>query len=172
MDADLEDMGESYLKHWPEPVRTWRVRPADSTAMVAFKPSLPPAQEDLRPTIAVIPLDCSTGLDEHQVIGELIADGVIAQLSRSRQMRVISRLSTTAFRGRGAQLSDIQAHLGSGYVLSGSYSVLGDRVVVMDGGNILTDGDPRTVFAQAERVIAAAMASERAAMRRDMDLLR
>jgi TolB-like protein/Tfp pilus assembly protein PilF len=65
------------------------------------------------------------------VIGELIADGVIAQLSRSRQMRVISRLSTTAFRGRGAQLSDIQAHLGSGYVLSGSYNVLGDRVVVM-----------------------------------------
>ena len=131
IDGDLEDMGESYLKHWPEPVRTWRVRPVDSAGPVAFKPSLPPAQEDLRPTIAVIPLDCSTGHDAHQVIGELIADGVIAQLSRSRQMRVISRLSTTAFRGRGAQLSDIQAHLGSGYVLSGSYSVLGDRVVVM-----------------------------------------
>jgi TolB-like protein/class 3 adenylate cyclase/Tfp pilus assembly protein PilF len=131
VDGELDDMGESYLKHWPEPVRTWRVRPVDSAGPVAFKPSLPPAQEDLRPTIAVIPLDCSTGHDAHQVIGELIADGVIAQLSRSRQMRVISRLSTTAFRGRGAQLSDIQAHLGSGYVLSGSYSVLGDRVVVM-----------------------------------------
>lgn len=131
IDGDLEDMGESYLKHWPEPVRTWRVRPVDSAGPVAFKPSLPPAQEDLRPTIAVIPLDCSTGHDAHQVIGELIADGVIAQLSRSRQMRVISRLSTTAFRGRGAQLSDIHAHLSSGYVLSGSYSVLGDRVVVM-----------------------------------------
>lgn len=131
IDGEVEDMGESYLKHWPEPVRTWRVSPADSASMPAPKPSLPPAQEDLRPTIAVIPLDCSTGHDAHQVIGELIADGVIAQLSRSRQMRVISRLSTTAFRGRGAQLSDIQAHLGSGYVLSGSYSVLGDRVVVM-----------------------------------------
>ncbi len=131
IDGEVEDMGESYLKHWPEPVRTWRVSPADSASTPAPKPSLPPAQEDLRPTIAVIPLDCSTGHDAHQVIGELIADGVIAQLSRSRQMRVISRLSTTAFRGRGAQLSDIQAHLGSGYVLSGSYSVLGDRVVVM-----------------------------------------
>ena len=29
-------------------------------------------------------------------------------------------------------------------------AVQADRVVVMDGGNILTDGDPRTVFAQAE----------------------
>lgn len=131
IDGEVEDMGESYLKHWPEPVRTWRVSPTDSTGTPTPKPSLPPAQEDLRPTIAIIPLDCSTGHDAHQVIGELIADGVIAQLSRSRQMRVISRLSTTAFRGRGAQLSDIQAHLGSGYVLSGSYSVLGDRVVIM-----------------------------------------
>ena len=131
VDGELEDMGESYLKHWPEPVRTWRVWPARREGGVTFKPSLPPAQEDLRPTIAVIPFDCRAGLDEHQVIGELIADGVIAQLSRSRQMRVISRLSTTAFRGRGAQLSDIQAHLSAGYVLSGSYSMVGDRLVVM-----------------------------------------
>lgn len=131
VDGELEDMGESYLKHWPEPVRTWRVWPARREGGVTFKPSLPPAQEDLRPTIAVIPFDCRAGLDAHQVIGELIADGVIAQLSRSRQMRVISRLSTTAFRGRGAQLSDIQAHLSAGYVLSGSYSMVGDRLVVM-----------------------------------------
>ncbi|MBA4261749.1 MAG: hypothetical protein C0443_06950 [Comamonadaceae bacterium] len=131
VDGVLEDMGESYLKHWPEPVRTWRVWPADSAGAAVPKVSLPPAQEDLRPTIAVIPLDCRGGQDEHQVIGELIADGVIAQLSRSRQMRVISRLSTTAFRGRGAQLSEIQAHLGSGYVLSGNYSMAGDRLVVM-----------------------------------------
>ena len=29
-------------------------------------------------------------------------------------------------------------------------AVQADRVVVMDGGTILTDGDPRTVFAQVE----------------------
>lgn len=29
-------------------------------------------------------------------------------------------------------------------------AVQADRVVVMDGGNVLTDGDPRTVFAQVE----------------------
>ena len=31
-------------------------------------------------------------------------------------------------------------------------AVQADRVVVMDGGNILTDGDPRTVFAQVEHL--------------------
>lgn len=131
VDGVLEDMGESYLKHWPEPVRTWRVWPADSAGASVPRLSLPPAQEDLRPTIAVIPLDCRAGQDEHQVIGELIADGVIAQLSRSRQMRVISRLSTTVFRGRGSPLSEIHQHLAAGYVLSGHYSMVGDRVVVM-----------------------------------------
>lgn len=131
IDGEVEDMGESYLKHWPEPVRTWRVWPADSAGTDVRKPPVAPAQEDLRPTIAVIPLECRSGAEEHQVIGELIADGVIAQLSRSRQLRVISRLSTTAFRGRGAPLEEIQTHLAAGFVLSGSYSVLGERVMVM-----------------------------------------
>jgi adenylate cyclase len=27
VDGEVEDMGESSLKHWPEPVRTWRVHP-------------------------------------------------------------------------------------------------------------------------------------------------
>jgi class 3 adenylate cyclase len=27
VDGDIEDRGEIYLKHWPEPVRTWRVQP-------------------------------------------------------------------------------------------------------------------------------------------------
>lgn len=131
IDGEVEDMGESYLKHWPEPVRTWRVWPADSAGTELRKPPVAPAQDDLRPTIAVIPLECRSGAEEHQVIGELIADGVIAQLSRSRQLRVISRLSTTAFRGRGAPLEEIQTHLAAGFVLSGSYNVLGDRVIVM-----------------------------------------
>ena len=45
---------------------------------------------------------------EHFVIGELIADGVIAQLSRSPDIRVISRLSTTAFRGRASVMPDVE----------------------------------------------------------------
>lgn len=131
MDGEVEDMGESYLKHWPEPVRTWRVWPTDRVGDGAARPRLVEAvQEDLRPTIAVIPFDCRAGSTDHQVIGELLADGVITQLSREGQLRVISRLSTTAFRGRQADLDQIQHHLAASFVLSGSYSVLGDKVVI------------------------------------------
>ncbi len=131
MDGEVEDMGESYLKHWPEPVRTWRVWPVDRAGDGAARAKpRPPVQDDLRPTIAVIPFDCGAGPVDQQVIGELLADAVITQLSRAGQLRVISRLSTTAFRGRQTDLAEIQHHLSASFVLSGSYSVLGTQLVV------------------------------------------
>lgn len=131
IDGEVEDMGESYLKHWPEPVRTWRIWPANDTAPVARAAPQSPVHEDLRPTIAVIPFQGRGAAPEHQVVGELLADGVIGQLSRSHHLRVISRLSTAAFRDRSIDLVDIQTRLDAGYVLSGSYIVMGDRIVVM-----------------------------------------
>jgi class 3 adenylate cyclase len=126
VDGEVEDMGESYLKHWPEPVRTWRVHPvrAGQPRWRAEKPEAPAS--DFRPSIAIIPFDARTPSPEHFVIGELIADGVIAQLSRSQDIRVIARLSTTAFRGRQATPGEIDARLDATFVLSGGYATLGD----------------------------------------------
>lgn len=131
VDAEIEDMGESYLKHWPEPVRTWVVRPVHPLHS-AWKPQRQEAAHaDFRPSIAIIPFESRTPSSDALVIGELIADGVIAQLSRSQDIRVISRLSTTAFRGRGSSPGEIDARLDAVFVLTGSYATLGDRVVVM-----------------------------------------
>ena len=63
------------------------------------------------------------------MIGELIADGVIARLSHSIGFRVISRLSTSALRDRGG-LGEIERHLGATFVLSGSYSIRGKKLIV------------------------------------------
>lgn len=131
IDATLEDMGESHLKHWPMPVRTWLVRPPQGPWSA---PSLPPAklsEQDARPTIAVIPFDSRSQNVEQLVIGDLIADGVITQLSRSQHLRVISRLSTSSFRGRDQSRQDIQEALSASYILSGSYASLGSRIIVM-----------------------------------------
>ena len=150
MDGYLEDMGESYLKHWPEPVRTWRVWPNDRVddGMARAKNDLP-VQEDLRPSIAVIPFSCHPPSQENQVVGELIADGVITQLSREGQLRVISRLSTTALRGRQVSLSSIHSLLSASFVLSGSYSVVGNKVVI----NAELSDARRNDVVWAERVV-------------------
>lgn len=130
VDGEVEDMGDSYLKHWPEPVRTWRVHPAHTRPAVWRPDPRDPAPADFRQSIAVIPFEARNPSPEHFVIGELIADGVIAQLSRSQDLRVISRLSTTAFRGRHASPTEIDARLDAAFVLFGGYSTLGDKVVV------------------------------------------
>jgi adenylate cyclase len=131
VDAEVEDRGESYLKHWPEPVRTWQLYPVSSTSAAA-RPRVPegPAT-DFRPSIAVVPFETRSHAAEQFVIGELIADGVIAQLSHSQNLRVISRMSTTAFRGRNSSADQIGQHLDASFVLGGSYVTYGDKVVIM-----------------------------------------
>lgn len=131
IDGEIEDMGESYLKHWPEPVRTWRVHPVRAGQPVWRPEPREAAQADFRQSIAVIPFESRNASPEHFVVGELIADGVISQLSRSQDIRVISRLSTTAFRGRKAAAGEIDARLDTAFVLSGSYATLGPKVIIM-----------------------------------------
>jgi adenylate cyclase len=131
VDAEVEDRGESYLKHWPEPVRTWQLYPVSSTS-AAVRPRVPEgAATDFRPSIAVVPFETRSHAAEQFVIGELIADGVIAQLARSQNLRVISRMSTTAFRGRQSSTDEIGQRLDAAFVLGGSYVTYGDKVVIM-----------------------------------------
>lgn len=117
LDADIEDLGECYLREMNQPVRAYRLeppgtRPPIETGGVA---------DELRLTIAVIPF-AERG-QGHEPLGEILAEEVIAALSRSAELNVVSRLSTTAFRGRSASLGEVSAHLKADYVLSGAYRV-------------------------------------------------
>ena len=86
--------------------------------------------EDLRATIAVIPFRPRALQPTDDVLGQLLADEVISALSRSPEVNVVSRLSTTAFQGREVKLDDVSAYLRANYVVSGSYHLDGDRVTL------------------------------------------
>lgn len=122
LDAEIEDLGDCYLKHFSEPVRVYRLGPAGA------KPVMEPAAAAalLPPTVAVIPFDC----EAQPVIGELLADAVIAQLSLSADLRVLSRLSCAAFARRTRLAQEIGSTLGAGYIVSGSIMVLGERLLL------------------------------------------
>ena len=128
LDADIEDLGECHLKHVKGPIRAYRVGQAGHESVL---PSANATVQDFRPTIAVIPFEARSNEPEHFVIGELIADGVIGQLSRSPDLRVISRLSTTAFRGRTGAMPDVAQRLDATFVLSGSYIASSGKLLVM-----------------------------------------
>jgi adenylate cyclase len=128
LDADIEDLGECHLKHLSEPVQVYRAWPVSDGERV---PAAQTAAPDLRPTVAVIPFEARSNEPEHFVIGELLADGIIAQLSRSADLRVISRLSTTALRGRPGAVSEAESRLAASFVLSGSYIASGGKILIM-----------------------------------------
>lgn len=116
LDADIEDLGDCYLKHIVEPVRVYRVGPPGHQPVIAQGQAL---QAELRPTIAIIPFSMRSNEPGQDMLGEALADEVIAALSRTSDLHVISRLSTTFFRGRDDSVEDIKSHLGASYVLSG-----------------------------------------------------
>ncbi|MBN3751914.1 tetratricopeptide repeat protein [Paraburkholderia sp. Tr-20389] len=128
LDADIEDLGECHLKHFDQPVRAYRIGPPGPRPVIVPGSAFLP---ELRPTIAVIPFASRGGEAEQQVLGEVMADEIISSLSRTAEMQVISRLSTTTFRERDATLDEISAFLGARYVLSGAYRSSGDQVVLV-----------------------------------------
>ncbi len=127
VDASCEDIGECYLKHFDEPVRAYRIGPASP------HPTLPGRRDygtAMEPTIAVIPFDARNDVPEHFDIGNLIADSVIWRLSKASNLKIISRLSTTVFRGRASDVGEVSAYLGANYILSGAYVANAGRILI------------------------------------------
>jgi class 3 adenylate cyclase/TolB-like protein/Tfp pilus assembly protein PilF len=124
LDADIEDLGECVLKHIAHPVRAYRIGPAGP------RPMVPGDAQNLvlQATVAVIPF--AAGDEQGRIVGEVLADGIIAQLSLTAELRVISRLSSSAFAGRRQDLASIRAFLQADYIVSGSVLVHGERLIV------------------------------------------
>jgi adenylate cyclase len=141
LDADIEDLGERYLDGMNQPVRAYRIEPPGSL----HEHDATTTDGELRPTVAVIPF-AERG-DGHGPIGEILAEAVIAALSRSAELNVVSRLSTTAFRGRNEALAEIGTHLKAQYVLSGAYRcaagaiVLGVELADAQSGRVVWAGE-------------------------------
>jgi adenylate cyclase len=124
LDADIEDLGECYLHAADLPVRAYRVEPPGTRPILDSAG----AGDELRPLIAVIPF--TEHGDGHASLGEILAEEVIGALSRSADLNVVSRLSTTAFRGRGASLGELSTYLKANYVLSGAYRVSAGSLIL------------------------------------------
>ncbi|MCW5701313.1 MAG: hypothetical protein KIT82_01865 [Bradyrhizobium sp.] len=127
VDALCEDLGDCILKHFDKPVRAYRVGPASP------RPTIPGRRDygvAMQPTIAVIPFSARSDAPALLDVGNLIADSVIWRLSKSGNLKVISRLSTAVFRGRANDTGQVSVHLGATYVLSGAYVVDGNRIMV------------------------------------------
>lgn len=127
LDADVEDLGDCFVRHLSQPVRAYRIGPPGRHPVIRQMALL----DELAPSIAVIPLASRNIAHDHGVLGEVLAEEIIRGLSHSSSLNLVSRLSTTAFRGRDVPLSEVGARLNADYVLSGTYGN-GDKRLKLD----------------------------------------
>ncbi|MEP7303751.1 MAG: hypothetical protein ABI699_19710, partial [Caldimonas sp.] len=114
LDAEVEDLGECFLKHIELPVRAWKILPPH------HEQAVPAATQDLfRASMAVLPFAAREGDLEASRLGDVFADDLTQALARHAECRVVSRLSTVALSGRNLPPRELFRLLGARYVVSG-----------------------------------------------------
>ena len=130
MDVQFEDLGEQAMKNIARPIRAYRVRwdEAAAPAEAAAAPGQKPKGE--RPSIVVLPLANMSGEAEQELFADGLTEDIITELSRFRELFVISRSSSFVFKGKPVNLRDVAHELGVQFVLEGSVRKAGNRVRV------------------------------------------
>jgi len=108
--------------------------PADrfaSVAAFAEALTLPAPVGSRPPSIAVLPFLNLSPDPENEYFADGITEDVIAQLSKIRALRVISRTSVMQFKKREQGLREIAARLDVSTLLEGSVRRVGDRVRIV-----------------------------------------
>jgi adenylate cyclase len=124
LECSFEDSGEQQLKNIERPVRVYRV--AAGGAASATEPAAAPAPA--RPVVAVLPLDNMSGDAEQAYFSDGITEDIITELARFRELLVIARNSSFAFRGKGVDVREVGRALGAGYVVEGSVRRAANRI--------------------------------------------
>jgi adenylate cyclase len=103
----------------------WRPASEPVVAEAAAKPPLPLPD---KPSIAVLPFENLSGDPKEERLAGGLTEDVITDLSRYRELFVIARNSTDAYRGKHVDVRQIARELGVQYVLEGSLQTDGKRV--------------------------------------------
>jgi adenylate cyclase len=130
VEAAFEDLGEKLLKNISRPVRLYRVAlgtpepPTGAAGGAAAKASV------VKPTVAVLPFANMSGDPEQEFFVDGLTEDILTELSRRRELFVISRTSTFVYKGKAQNLREIAQALGARYLVEGSVRKSGDRLRV------------------------------------------
>jgi adenylate cyclase len=127
----FDDLGPQTIKNIEEPIRAFVIAPsaagtAGSTpSRVAAGRATPLAD---RPSVAVLPFTNMGGDPEQIYFSDGITEDVITELARFRELLVIARNSSFAFRGKAVDVRAVGRALNADYVVEGSVRRAGERV--------------------------------------------
>ena len=124
--ASFEDQGE---KDAEEPAAAGACLPCSAGRQPAAAPAAAAAHERVdKPAIAVLPFNNMSGDAEQEFFADGITEDIITELSRFRELFVISRNSSFKYKGQPVEVQKFARELGVQYVVEGSVRKVGNRV--------------------------------------------
>jgi adenylate cyclase len=131
-DIAFEDLGDQIVKNIARPIRVYRVRlePNAATAHEGADNAAVATTIAKKPSIAVLPLANMSGDPEQEFFADGLTEDIITELSRFRELLVISRNSTFVHKGKAVKVQEVAREFGVDYVLEGSVRKAGDRIRV------------------------------------------
>jgi adenylate cyclase len=131
IEVDFEDLGEQSVKNISRPVHVYRVcldKPQPRAKEGPQAKADEPAARN--PAIAILPFTNMSGDPEQEFFTDGITEDIITELSRFRELVVISRNSTFTYKGKAVKIRDVARELNVDYVAEGSVRKAGDRIRV------------------------------------------
>ncbi len=141
LDVGYEDLGEQQVKNINRAIRVFRVllngRSSEASDQVSSDQAAPKVGAR-KPSIAVLPFANMSGDAEQEFFADGLTEDIITELSRFRELLVISRNAVFVHKGKPVKAQSIAREFGVDYVVEGSVRKAADRVRVtvqlIDGG--------------------------------------
>jgi adenylate cyclase len=136
LDLEVNDLGQTQLKNIAEPVRVYSLQvglPAQPKAASPVEPAteekpVPRLALPDKPSIAVLPFQNMSGDPEQEYFADGITEDILTELSRFRELLVISRNSVFAYKGKAINAQKVAKELSVQYVVEGSVRKSDSRV--------------------------------------------
>jgi len=129
LDVAFEDLGEQNVKNIVRPIRIFRVL-LDKQSRPRSEGAVDEPSAATKPSLVVLPFVNMSGDSEQEFFVDGLTEDIITELSRFRDLLVISRNSAFVHKGRAIKVQDIAREFGVHYVVEGSVRKAGDRVRV------------------------------------------
>jgi adenylate cyclase len=149
IEVGYEDLGEQHVKNINRAIRIFKVllndqKPPSANNVAAGgaaeAPKAPHASVR-KPSVAVLPFVNMSGDPEQEFFADGLTEDIITELSRFRQLLVISRNAVFVHKGKPVTARGIAREFGVDYVVEGSVRKAADRVRVTVQ---LIDGETET----------------------------
>ncbi|MFI5014228.1 MAG: adenylate/guanylate cyclase domain-containing protein [Hyphomicrobiales bacterium] len=132
LDLAVSDLGETKLKNIVEPMRVYSLQVGVAAQAKPTTPEKTLLRHDApaKPSIAVLPFLNMSDDTSQEYFADGLTEDIITDLSRFRDLFVISRNSAFVHKGKAVKVQEVAREFGVDYVLEGSVRKVGDRVRV------------------------------------------